>query len=175
MKIRNILTIFLLALLIISIPLISYAAGEKSILFHLKTGLKQDDAQICVAYNEIWAALEEGFDVDVLIDASAVYTYKRGFFGKDSLEDYKLPENMRNLLANQFKISIEDVPKVYGEYLKMLNDKGVIFYINSEMLVTAGIAEDENDLEKISAKFFKPIAMKEIINLRTKADFYMAY
>lgn len=152
-----------------------FAEGKKTILFHLKTGFKQDDAQICVAYNEIWAAIEEGFMVDVLIDASAVNTYKRGFFGKDSLEDYKLPEGMRGLLATQFKVSLADVPKVYGTYLKMLHNKGAVFYINSEMLITAGIARDENDLEKVSAKFFKPIGMKDIIRLRTATDYYIAY
>lgn len=149
--------------------------GKKTFLIHLKTGLKQDDAQICVAYNEIWAATEKEFSVDVLIDASAVNTYKRGLFGKDSLESYKLPEDMRRVLARQFNITIEKVPKVYGEYLFMLHEKGVNFYINSEMLITAGMAKDENDLGKISAKFFKPIGMKEIIELRTKADYYMAY
>ncbi len=37
-----------------------YAAEGKTMLFHLKTSLKHDDAQICVAYNVIWAALAEG-------------------------------------------------------------------------------------------------------------------
>jgi hypothetical protein len=32
---------------------------DKDRLFvHLKTGLEHDDAQICVAYNVIWAALK---------------------------------------------------------------------------------------------------------------------
>jgi len=152
-----------------------FAIGKKTILFHLKTGLKQDDAQICVAYNEIWAALESGFGVEVLIDASAVTTYRRGFFGRDSLENYKLPEGMRQVLARQFNIPIQKVPQVYGEYLTMLYNKGAVFYINSEMMITAGIAMDENDLEKISAKFFKPIGLKDIISLRTGADYYVAY
>ncbi len=174
-KKRSFITIIVLTILVISIPLISYSAEKKKMLFHLKTGLKQDDAQICVAYNEIWAAIEEGLAVDVLIDASAVNTYKRGMFGKDSLEKYKLPENMRQLLSRQFNLPIEKVPHVYGEYLAMLHDKGITFFINSEMLITAGIARDENDLEKVSAKFFKPIGMKEIIRLRTAADYYIAY
>ena len=175
MKKKSFITIIILTLLIISIPLISYSAEKKKMLFHLKTGLKQDDAQICVAYNEIWAAIEEGFAVDVLIDASAVNTYKRGFFGRDSLENYKLPEGMRQVLAHQFNIPIQKVPQVYGEYLTMLHNKGAVFYINSEMMITAGIARDENDLEKVSAKFFKPIGMKEMIRLRTAADYYIAY
>ncbi len=42
-------------------PISSLAAGDKEVfLVHLKTSLKKDDAQICVAYNIMWAALEEG-------------------------------------------------------------------------------------------------------------------
>ena len=51
-----------------------FAAGAETLLVHLKTGLKHDDAQICVAYNAVWAALEEGLKVDVLIDADAAPT-----------------------------------------------------------------------------------------------------
>ncbi|MDP2681488.1 MAG: hypothetical protein Q8P28_01595 [Deltaproteobacteria bacterium] len=171
----KILMVIVMIVLITFLGSSLFAEGKKTILFHLKTGLKQDDAQICVAYNEIWAAMESGFSVDVLIDASAVNTYKRGFFGKDSLENYKLPEGMRQVLAHQFNIPIQKVPQVYGEYLTMLHNKGAVFYINSEMMITAGIARDENDMEKISAKFFKPISMKKIIELRTKADYYLAY
>lgn len=173
-KIKILMVIVLIAF-VTSLSSSLFAEGKKTILFHLKTGLKQDDAQICVAYNEIWAAMESGFSVDVLIDASAVNTYKRGFFGRDSLENYKLPEGMRQVLARQFNIPIQKVPKVYGEYLTMLHNKGAVFYINSEMMITAGIARDENDLEKLSAKFFKPIGMKDIISLRTAADYYIAY
>lgn len=172
---KKILMVIVLIALVTSFGSSLFAEEKKTILFHLKTGLKQDDAQICVAYNEIWAALEEGLNVDVLIDASAVNTYKRGLFGKDSLEKYKLPENMRGVLARQFNLPIEKVPQVYGEYLTMLHNKGANFYINSEMMITAGIAKDENDLEKISAKFFKPIVMKDIIKLRITADYYLAY
>jgi hypothetical protein len=45
--------------------------AEETFLLHLKTGLKKDDAQICVAYNVIWAGLEEGYKVKVLVDAGA--------------------------------------------------------------------------------------------------------
>jgi len=59
------------------------ATESNAILFHLKTSLKHDDAQICVAYNEIWAALAEGLSVKVLVDADAINTFKKGWRGKD--------------------------------------------------------------------------------------------
>ena len=37
-----------------------FAKEAPVILFHLKTSLDHDDAQICVAYNEIWARLKMG-------------------------------------------------------------------------------------------------------------------
>jgi hypothetical protein len=151
------------------------AAEEPRLLVHLKTSLKHDDAQICVAYNAIWAALEEGLEVDVLIDADAVYTYRIGLFGHDGIETYKLPETMRQTLARDFKIPLEAIPRTYGHYLSMLRDKGAEFYINEEMLITAGISEGPGDLERISAKFLKPVTLPQLIRLRLSADAYLVY
>ena len=149
--------------------------GQKVMLVHLKTSLKHDDSQICVAYNAIWAALEQGLKVNVLVDADGINTYKIGWLGKDSIQDYKLPEQMREVLAKQFTVPIEKVPKVYGAYLEMLREKGAAFFINQEMLVTAGLGTADSPLDRISVKWFKPVTMPELIGLRTTADYYMAY
>ncbi|MBI3809022.1 MAG: hypothetical protein HY284_00985 [Nitrospirae bacterium] len=149
--------------------------GQKVMLIHLKTSLKHDDAQICVAYNAIWAALEQGLKVNVLVDADGVNTYKVGLFGKDSIQEYELPERMREVLAKQFNVPREKVPHVYGEYLEMLRSKGAAFFINQEMLVTAGLGSLEAPIERISVKWFKPVTMPELIKLRTAAEYYLAY
>jgi hypothetical protein len=128
-----------------------------------------------VAYNAVWAALQEGLKVSVLIDADAVNTYKIGWLGKDDIEAYPLPERMREVLARQFAVPLERVPKVYGEYLVMLKEKGARFYIDEEMLITAGIAKQPGDLDRVSAKFFKAVTLPEMIRLRTSADFYLVY
>jgi hypothetical protein len=47
------------------VPAVSGAKEKETFLIHLKTSLDHDDAQICVAYNMIWAALAEGFAVKV--------------------------------------------------------------------------------------------------------------
>ncbi len=164
--------------LIVSILLINSMANadeQNTLLVHLKSGLKHDAAQICVAYNAIWAALEEGLDVNVLIDADAVKIYKIGWFGKDGIENDKLPESMRQTLARQFNVPLEKVSHMYGEYLTMLRDKGAEFYINEEMLITAGISKGPGDLERISAKSFKPISLPDMIRLRLEADSYLVY
>jgi len=121
--------------LLATIPGFASANESKTILFHLKTSLKHDDAQICVSYNKIWAALAEGLDVKVLADADAINTFKKGWRGKDDIEDYKIPENLRQALAEQFTDNkLNDVPKTYGEFLNILHKKGAEFYVNSSLL-----------------------------------------
>ena len=170
---RMLLGIMLVSYLVSTIQ--ATAAEAPVMLFHLKTGLKHDDAQICVAYNEIWAALEEGLKVNVLVDADAVNTFKIGWFGKDDIQDYKLPDNLRTGLATQFEIPLGQVPETYGIFLEMLHAKGAAFYINSAFLVVAGIEDQLGTVENISAKFFKPITLREMLRLRLQADYYVAY
>ena len=154
---------------------VARADEPKTMLIHLKTSLKHDDAQICVAYNAMWAALREGLKVRVLVDADAVNTYKVGRRGKDALETYPLPERMRQVLARQFGVPLAQVPHRYGEYLKMLHEQGAEFYINEEMLITASIADGPGDLTRVSASFFKPVSLPEMIRLRMSADYYLVY
>ena len=150
-------------------------AEESTFLIHLKTDLAKDDAQICVAYNIIWGALKEGNKVNVLIDASAVNTYKKGWRGKDQLEDYKIPQRLRKEVARQFKISLNDTPTTYGEYLRLLHKEGAKFYINGAMLVLNKISEKYGDMTNISAGFFQPVTLSEIAKLIKQADSYIAY
>jgi hypothetical protein len=149
--------------------------GQEVFLIHLKTSLKKDDAQICVAYNIMWAALEEGKKVKVLVDADAINTYKMGWGGKDDIEGYKIPENLREALATQFGVEQENVPKTYGEFLTKLKGQGVEFYINTGFLIVSKIGTPDKPLDKISAKFFIPVTLKEMVKLRTEATYYMAY
>lgn len=175
MKFRKWMWVFILPGLFLLYGHPAFALDSKTILFHLKTSLDHDDAQVCVAYNEIWAALEEGLKVNVLVDADATNTFKVGLFGKDDIQDYKLPERLRKGLATEFEVPISQVPKTYGKYLEMVHMKGAEFYINSAFLVLAKIEDQMGTVENISAKFFKPITLKGMLRLRTQADFYMVY
>ncbi len=171
---KKLISICIVLSLMLFIPLLSMAE-EETFLVHLKTSLKRDDAQICVAYNIIWAALEEGFKVKVLIDADAINTYKVGWAGKDDIEEYKIPENLRQALSKQFNVPLENVPKTYGECLLMLKDNGVEFYINSGFLIVSKIGTPDNLLKKISAKFFNPVTLKEMVKMRKEAKYFMVF
>ncbi|MEE9591753.1 MAG: hypothetical protein V3W26_04500 [Thermodesulfobacteriota bacterium] len=170
------ITVALMFVFLFLSPLPSIAGGkEKTILFHLKTSLKHDDSQVCVAYNMIWAALDKGLNVDVLIDADAINTFKVGWRGKDSIEDFPLPERLRRSLSKQFEVAFDEVPEKYGQFLGMLHNKGANFYINTAFLVLAKIEGEMGKVENISAKFFKPVILKEMLELIQHADYYMAY
>ena len=110
-KVSLIVPLLIIALFIIALPVPAFSAGPETFLVHLKTSLKKDDAQICVAYNVIWAALEEGYTVKVLVDADAINTFKLGWFGKDDIEKYKIPDRLRKALADQFEVSLDKVPR----------------------------------------------------------------
>lgn len=161
---------------LLAVPLPKAGAEEgKNVLIHLKTGLSLDDAQLCVAYNQIWAAAESGNKVQVLVDASAVATYRKGWMGKNKLEKYKIPENLRNILASEFGLPLEKVPATYGEYLRMLHSRGVEFYVNSEMLVTYGIEKEYGKAENLAVDFFRPVGIKRLLELVSGADVYLVY
>jgi len=168
-----------IALICMMLPLMTLAEANPSqerLLVHMKTGLKHDDAQICVAYNVIWAGLRSGLKVDVLVDADAINTFKTGWTSeKDSIQDYDIPENLREAMASQFKIDLDVVPKTYGDFLKTLHKEGATFYINKGFLIVSKIAEQpDKDLGSIAgyaAKIFKPVSLLEMVELRRKATF----
>ena len=171
------LLVFMIAIIFLfAMPFGSEADTDKEVfLVHLKTSLKKDDAQICVAYNIIWAALHKGYKVKVLVDADAINTYKVGWGGKDDIEEYKIPENLRKAISTQFNVKLDRVPKTYGKYLIMLKDKGAEFYVNTGFLIVSKIGTPDNLLGKVSAKFFKPVTLKEMVELRASSKYYMAY
>ena len=154
----------ILILSLLFIPFIVNAAEEKdTFLIHLKTSLQKDDAQICVAYNMMWAALDEGYDVKVLVDADAINTYKIGWRGKDDIEGYKIPENLRQALSKQFNVSLESVPGTYGAFLLNMKERGVEFYINTGFLMVSKIGAPDDPLKKVSNKFFKILANRQLL------------
>ncbi|MCP4295440.1 MAG: hypothetical protein GY786_07525 [Proteobacteria bacterium] len=141
---------------------------------HMKSGLDNDDAQICVAYNIIWAGLRSGLDVDVLIDADAILTFQRGFFSdSDSIQSYDIPNELRAAIASQFSLSIDEVPRDYGEYLQRLKREGANFYINKSFLILSELAENPDKemegLSPYSADIFQPLSLIEMIELRKKS------
>ena len=175
MKKVKFLSLFISISLVLLVPRVSMAGEKETFLIHLKTSLNKDDAQICVAYNMMWAALEEGYNVKVLVDADAINTYKIGWRGKDDIEGYKIHEKLRQALSKQCNVSLNSVPEIYGAFLLNMKERGVEFYINTGFLMVSKIGTPDDPLKKVSNKFFKPVSLKEMVKIRTGAEYYMAY
>lgn len=156
-------------------PGVGHAEEARKILFHLKTGLEHDDAQLFAAYNMIWAALKDGLEVDVLIDTDAVSTYEAGWRGRNTIEGNSLPERLRESLSRQFDEPMANIPKTYRHYMLMLKERGVRFHINSTYLVTAKIEKNLGTSENITPAFIKPATLAEMMKMIRDADLYMAY
>ncbi len=84
------------------------------------------------------------------------------------------PENLRQALAGQFRVSLEAVPKTYGEFLLMLKERGAGFCINTGFLIVSKIGIPGEPHKKLSAGSFRPVTPREMVGLRSRADYCMA-
>lgn len=145
-------------------------------LFHVKTSLGVDDAQICAVPNVAWAALEAGSPVTLLFDGSAVTSVARGrgwrgWLGSTTtaMDRASLPERERRSLAEQFGVPLETVPKDYGAYLRFLKEKGVSIYYNTTMALLYQI--DPEDIDPA----LTPLGLKDMVELLSKPAVYLVY
>lgn len=143
----------------------------KKVLFHMKTGLDQDDSQICVGFNVIFAALEAGADVTVVFDAGALLdlTGKR-----HNLESTGVPLRLKKVIAAQMNLPWEQMPSNYREYLELLHQRGASVYANTAMLIVTG------DAEQVQATiagydFIAPATYAPLAALLTQADSVIDY
>jgi len=167
---RAVLLIVVLTLL--ASPVLAGQGDGKTFLIHAKTALKLDDAQICAVPNVAWMALQQGYKVTILFDASGVMTLKKGgLFGGNAtpLDKASLPERERQSLSTQLGVPLESIPHDYGEYLRLLRTKGVALYANRTMMLLYKIGEDEIE------SAVTPVGLKELVELFQRADVYVAY
>lgn len=143
----------------------------KKIVFHIKTGLDQDDSQICVGFNVIFAALEAGSDVTVLFDAGALLDLTAK---KHNLESTGVPLRLKKLIAAQMNQPLEQMPNTYKEYLDLLQRRGASVYANTAMLIVTG------DKEKVQEKlpgyeYVEPVTYAGVARLLSEADSVIVY
>ena len=150
---------------------------SQHILIHMKTSLAQDDAQICAVPNVAWAFVKAGHRVTILVDASAVTSVTKGFgwfrrlvqSGTTALDRAKLPERERVSLAEQMDVSLEEIPRHYGEYIAFLKKLGVHIYGNRTMMLLYNI-----DLQDVTPEV-TPIALNQMVDLFHSADRIVVY
>ena len=145
--------------------------ANKRVLFHIKTGLAQDDSQICVGFNIVFAALEAGADVAVLFDAGALLD----LIGENSnLAATGVPLRLQKVIAAQMHLSLEEMPSDYRAYLELLHRRGAAIYANTAMLIVTG------DADKVQQKlpgfpFVEPAPYAQVAQLITEADTVLVY
>ncbi len=160
-----------LLLLALLVPVVSLNAAN--ILFHVKTALNVDDAQICVAPNLALAAVNASDRVIILFDGSAVTSITQGwgwfvFDTKTPIDRAPLPERERKTLSEQFSIPLDEIPLNYGDYFRFLKRKGVEIYVNKTMLTLYNIDAEDVDLAK-------PVELNKMLNMLKSADTIIVY
>jgi len=143
----------------------------KNVLFHMKTGLDQDDSQICVGFNIVLASLEADADVTVVFDAGALLdlTGKR-----HNLESTGVPLRLKKVIAAQMNLPLEQMPNNYKEYLELLHRRGAAVFANTAMLIVTG------DARQVQAKiagydFVEPVTYTRVAELLMQADHVIVY
>lgn len=151
------------------------AEGE-AVLIHVKTALSIDDAQICAVPNVAWATLSQGKRVILLFDASALTSIAKGYGWRGwlrsdatAMDRAALPERERQSLASQFSVPLDQVPRDYGAYLGLLQEKGVELYYNRTMALLYQI-----EPERIDARV-RPLDPKGMAKHLTGADRVLVY
>lgn len=159
-------------LILLATPTMAGSGDGKTFLIHAKTSMSLDDAQICAVPNVAWTALQEGYKVVILFDASGVTAIKKGgVFGGDKspLDKADLPERERKTLTKQLGVPLESVPRDYGEYVRFLGQKGIELYANRTMMLLYKISEDEIE------QAVTPIGLQKMVELFEDRDVYAAY
>jgi len=159
-------------LILLAAPALAGPGDGKTFLIHAKTSLSIDDAQICAVPNVAWTALQQGYRVVILFDASGVTALKKGgLFGGDRtpLDKAALPERERQSLVQQLGVPLESVPHDYGEYIRLLGEKGIELYANRTMMLLYKIGEDEIETA------VTPIGLEKMLTLLANRDVYVAY
>lgn len=143
----------------------------KNALFHIKTGLDQDDSQICVGFNIIFSAIEAGAKVTILFDAGATLdlTDKR-----HNLASTAVPLRLQKVIAAQMNLPLRNMPSNYKEYLELLHQRGAKVYANTAMNVVTG-ASDHVMKGYEAYPFIDPITYAGVAELFAQADVVYSY
>lgn len=167
------------------------SAEGRRVLIHLKTGITQDDNQMCVAFNVAQAAVEAGDDVEMLFDAAAIFdlqnaptqgetTATQPASQATDTDDrpynlrYELPDKLKRILSQQFGTAVDDLPSDYYGYLRMLHDRGAAVTFNGAMAHLVNLSDSVTGKESL-IDIAVPLGLREMLDHRAAAEVYLVY
>lgn len=153
---------------------VNAAYQGKTVLLHMKSGLKPDDTQPCAAFNMAAALVRSGYKVSILIDARATADFLADNPANSKWGEYKLPEPMKEAVAAELNLSPDQLPSTYLEYLKWMADQGAGVYMNGTMNLLNGTATKIRTQPKVPS-FIKIITFPEMAKLLSESERYIAY
>lgn len=143
--------------------------GGKRVLFHLKTRLKQDDSQICAAFNVILAALAGRARVTLVFDSGAVLD-----LDGDKLAHTRVPLRLQKMIVAQTHIDGSRVPHGYAEYLRLIHELGAEIYADTDMNVVTGVSERISDRVP-GFPFVQPISWVQVTHKIAGSEVVVVY
>lgn len=153
---------------------INAAHQGKTVLVHMKSGLKPDDSQPCVAFNMAAGLVRSGYKVSILIDARANADFLANEPAESKWGKYKLPESEKQALAAELNVPADQMPSTYLDYLKWIAAQGASIYMNSTMNLLNGTATKLQTQPKVPS-FIKLLTMPEMAKLVAESEKYIAY
>ena len=134
----------------------------RSVLIHVVSNIKKDDGPPCVAFDIAYANLVAGNHVEMLFDADAAWNLKRmDTDGKNDLDRYDVPADLKQLLVAEFKNEEIQKLKNFGEFLALLSKKGARISVNGTWNVLTSVEKEIKGKSKMPP-YAEPLSLKEM-------------
>jgi hypothetical protein len=118
--------------------------------------------------------VRSGYKVSILIDAGANADFLADDPAKSKWGKYKLPEPVKQALAAELNLPVDQLPSSYLDYLKWIAGQGARVYMNSTMNLLNGTATKVQTQQK-APPFIKLITIPEMAKLIAESEKYIAY
>jgi len=156
-------------------PLPAQAKKTSRVLIHMRANIKKDDGPPCVGFNMALAALEAGYQVEMLFDVEASYNIK--IFsgdGKTDFQRYTVPDKLKQLVMQQYPDFPIDRIKTYQDFLTVYHEMGMKITMNGTWNALTQIESTIKGKEHI-IPIAEPLTLEEMMAHIAAADIYMAY
>lgn len=147
--------------------------SSKKVVIHLLSNVKKADGPVCVAFDVALVNLNLGNKVEFLFDADAAWNLKFTK-GKNDFDRYEVPADLKNLVSSQLKDKSLLSVKNFGDFLKLLHDKGATISVNGTWNVLTSVEKEVKGKSNIPS-YIEPLTLSELAGRINNADVYYSY